>query len=534
MRQQTFFSIIIIIVMIFTLVTGMLIFFSYENSSTDSVFPLEIYGGTLVKFNSSLREAHILNQGFNLTLLNNPTNVNQSLEYSILILNIQTQDLIILGLQNYESYTKLNKTCVSLNIKTNSQLTRRIILFINTTAIDSFKIAVIGDTQGFTSFYQGLIDNSSRLNYEFILHLGDITPFGTQIQFDIFNRITRQSKIPVFFTPGNHDVKDKDSIVQYKKCFGKSDYFFIYGGILFISLDSSKGFFTEQSLNLLEDLLIQYQDLYKIIYSHIPIFDPRDNNDHSLVNKSQSNRFLNLIQDQKVEIILSGHIHYFNHAEINGTHFITSGGGGAALHEPKENGGFHHFTEIEIIHRGQSVLFQPMELIKKPDIMDILVIRGSSSNTISLNDLQIEFQTVSGYSSFQNQYGNWRAYGEYMGVRISDLLGTVGGIDLTQILEVEAWDGLKENYSYSTIFPNSSWQEIQGEMIVAYSYNGTFFPDWVDGYRIIFLPPDHAYSNADCKATSPPGEGYHIWPSAGYRWLKFIKSLKVINKNSIK
>ncbi|MFW9905120.1 MAG: metallophosphoesterase family protein, partial [Candidatus Thorarchaeota archaeon] len=391
-----------------------------------------------------------------------------------------------------------------------------------------YKIAVIGDTQGFTTFYEGLIQNASMFNYAFILHLGDMTSFGTQTQFESFNKITRQSKIPVFFTPGNHDVKQENSSEQYKRNFGKTDYFFIYGGILFISLDSSRGFFTENSFIILETLLIQYQALPKIIYSHIPIFDPREGNDHSLLNKSQPKRFFNLIQNQNVKAVLSGHIHYFNYTEINGTFFITSGGGGAALHEPKENGGFHHFTEIEISNLGQSILFKPIKLTRNLDVNDIVVIQGSSSNVISLSDLQIEFQTILGNSSFQNQYGNWRAYGEYMGVRVSDLLLTVGGITPNQILEIEAWDGLSQNYSYSVIFPNSTWQEIQGEMILAYSYNGTFFPNWIDGYRIVFLPPDQAYSNADCEATSTTGEGYHIWPSAGFRWIKFVKLLRIL------
>ncbi len=529
MRLRVVLPVTIILLMVFSILIGLLLLFPPEISNTDSDFPLEIEGGTLVKFNSTRKEAHIFNQGYNLTLVNDPVKVNQSTKYSITIFNIQTKDLVVLGLGNSESYEKKNETCVLLDIRSNSQLKKRITLFIDTTNIDSYKIAVIGDTQGFTPFYEGLIKNVSSLNYAFILHLGDITPFGTQIQFETFNKITRHSNRPIFLTPGNHDVKQGNKSEQYEKHFGKTDYFFIFGRMLFISLDSSRGFFTENSFNLLETLLIQYQSLPKIIFSHIPIFDPREENDHSLLNKSQPKRFLNLIQNQNVKIVFSGHIHYFNCTEINGTRFITSGGGGAALHEPKKNGGIHHFTEIEIINFGQSIFFTPVELTKKLNVYDVAVIQGSSSNVISLSDLQTEFQTFLGNSSFQNQYGNWRVYGEYMGVKVSDLLRTVGGLEPGQILEVEAWDGLRENYSYPVIYPNATWIEIQGGVILAFAYNGTFFPDWLDGYRIVFLPPDQAYSNADCENTSPLGEGYHIWPSAGFRWIKFVKSLRIIN-----
>ena len=529
MRLRAFLPVTIIGLTIFLVLTGIWIFLSPETPDTDSVFPFEIQGGTLLQFDFTRKKAYIFNQGYNLTLLNDPVNVNQSTRYSVIIFNIQTKGLVVIGLENSESCEKLNETCVTLTIRSDSRFKRRITLYIDTSNVESYKFAVIGDTQGFTSFYEGLIKNASSLNYAFILHLGDITPFGTQCQFEKFNRITRQSKKPIFFTPGNHDVKQENTSEQYEKYFGKTDYSFIYGGILFISLDSSRGFFTENNFIFLKTLLTQYQVLPKIIFSHVPIFDPRENNDHSLLNKSQPERFFNLIQNQNVKIVLSGHIHFFNYTEINGMHFIISGGGGAALHEPRDKGGVHHFTEIEIKNFGRSVSFTPVELTKRSNIHDIIVIQGSSFNVISLNDLQTEFQTVVGNSSFQNQYGNWRAYGEYIGVRVSDLLWTVGGLNQSQVLEVEAWDGLRENYSYPVIFPNSTWLEIQGEMILAYSFNGSFIPDWTDGYRIVFLPQDHAYSNADCEATSPPGEGYHIWPSAGFRWIKFVKTLRIIS-----
>jgi hypothetical protein len=65
-------------------------------------------------------------------------------------------------------------------------------------------------------------------------------------------------------------------------------------------------------------------------------------------------------------------------------------------------------------------------------------------------------------------------------------------------------------------------------MILAFSFNGSNVPDFSDGYRIVFVPPDGGYSNEDCRITSPNGEGWYIWPSAGYRWLKYIKSLTIL------
>ncbi|MHA1207172.1 MAG: hypothetical protein ACTSSO_06350, partial [Candidatus Hodarchaeales archaeon] len=170
----------------------------------------------------------------------------------------------------------------------------------------------------------------------------------------------------------------------------------------------------------------------------------------------------------------------------------------------------------------------PVPLTKEPTPTDITIIKGALNQSISLFDLQSEFPIYQGFSSFQNQYDNWRAYGYYEGIKISTLLQIVGDLKIGEILQIESWDGLAVNYSYPVIYPNSSWLDIQGEMILAYSFNGSNVPDYSDGYRIVFIPSDGGYSNEDCRNTSPPGEGWNIWPSAGYRWLKYIKSLTIL------
>ena len=111
--------------------------------------------------------------------------------------------------------------------------------------------------------------------------------------------------------------------------------------------------------------------------------------------------------------------------------------------------------------------------------------------------------------------------------QISELLETVGGISSNQWLTINSWDGFTSNFSYSVIYPNSTWYEIQGEMILAFSFNSVMVPEYEDGYRIVFLPPDGSYSNEDCKNTSPPNEGWHIYPSAGFRWVKYVHSLSI-------
>ena len=280
----------------------------------------------------------------------------------------------------------------------------------------------------------------------------------------------------------------------------------------------------------LTQILDDYPLNPKILFTHVPLFDPRPGENHSLLDESQANEIISIISGKNVKAIISGHIHLFNHTIINGTHFITSGGGGARLYADPEEGGYHHFTEITFNLLTNDLSVNPVHMSKKTTTTDIIIRKNTLDHNITLFDMQSEFPIYQGFSSFQNQYDNWRDYGYYEGVRVSSLLDLVGGLDTSEILQIRAKDGFTVNYSYSVIYPNTTWLEIQGEMILAFSLNKTVVPEYTDGYRIVFIPPDSGYSNEDCQNTSPAGEGWHIWPSAGYRWLKYVESLTIIDR----
>ncbi len=492
----------------------------------DSSFTFQVIGGTVIDFTPESHMAEIWNQGYNLTFVNIPVDVNRSTQYSIFVVNINNRNLTILGLESTESYQILNKTCLFLSLTSNPSSFRIVEVIsgpINQIS-DGFTFAVIGDTQGFSIFYENLVKETS---VDFILHLGDITADGSEERLGDFQKITKNSNVPVFSTPGNHDIKQSNSTDLYENFFGNSEYYFNYEGYLFISLDSTKASFSDEGLKFLELILGKFPNIPKVIFTHMPLFDPRgSDNDHALLNKTQSTQILSMITNQNVKLVLSGHIHYFNHTVKNGINFVTSGGGGAILYEPPERGGFYHYTKVKF--NTNNINITPIVLTRPVQSTDIHLIKGGNDTIISLHDLRSEFPILQGNSSFQNQYGNWREYGTYIGVSVAILANKVGGMLPSQILEVESWDGLKENYSFPVIYPNDTFKTIQGELVLAFSYNNTLVPNWSDGYRIIFLPSDGKYSNTDCLTTSPPGEGCRIsGRSAGSRWVKYVKYLRI-------
>jgi hypothetical protein len=121
---------------------------------------------------------------------------------------------------------------------------------------------------------------------------------------------------------------------------------------------------------------------------------------------------------------------------------------------------------------------------------------NGSVHVVTLNQMKT-MTVITRNGSFQNSYGNIRGAGEYKGVKIADLIELAGGMATNQLVFINATDGYNQTFSYRNVYPNSTGYNLQGDMVLAFSYNGTEVPTWTDGFRILFLPLDGYFNNSD-------------------------------------
>jgi DMSO/TMAO reductase YedYZ molybdopterin-dependent catalytic subunit len=135
----------------------------------------------------------------------------------------------------------------------------------------------------------------------------------------------------------------------------------------------------------------------------------------------------------------------------------------------------------------------------------VLDLEGSdgTTHTLTMTDL-LSFTPVEVEGSYQNSYNNTKGSGTYIGAKISDILSLVGGMDTNEIIVVNASDGYAQTFTYANVNPSASEYAIQGDMVLAYSFNGTQIPEFEDGPRIMFLPEDGYFSNADATEVIDP------------------------------
>ena len=384
---------------------------------------------------------------------------------------------------------------------------------------------VFGDSQG---YQDGIIEIAEIANLDrpdFVFHCGDLTPFGQTAQYDEVISALDTFTVPVHTTAGNHDIRAGGG-EQYLEHFGSANYSFEIGSVHFTVFNTSTNDVSEEELSWLENDLSQSDSEIKFVFTHTPPFDPRTGSAHAILNETNAERLMTLFENQGVNTVFAGHIHMYNESMRNGVRYVITGGAGATLYAPEEEGGIYHFVNVTVSETGIEIA--PV-LLNTPSLeRNRIVVKGTDADvTLSLTDL-INMNTTEGLSSFQNQFDNWRGYGLYTGVPVSDLVELVGGMGISDIVRVTAFDGYSQDFSYDNVYPNTTWYEAQGDMILAFGLNGTNVLDWTDGIRLVMLPADEAYSNDDCLATSTPGMGYHVYPSAGARWVRFVSFVEVI------
>jgi len=397
-----------------------------------------------------------------------------------------------------------------------------VIFFLEMSEDDTLNFYVFGDSQGYQGGVEQIVTTANLHRPDFLFHCGDLTPFGQDNQYQAIKTVLDQSLVPVYATIGNHDLKDGGGVL-YEEYFGSSTYSFDRGPAHFTVFNTSSGDITVQEFAWLEQDLVQTEAEFRFVFTHIPPFDPRTGDNHSLINSTSSTQLMSLFEAHEVDAVFTGHIHMYNETVVNGVRYVITGGAGASLYADADNGGIYHYMNVTI---SQSDLIIEPVLLDTPSLpRDVVAVKGVIEDvTLSLDDL-LQMNIVTGYSSFQNQFDNWRGPGTYSGIAISELVELVGGMTVNDTLVVRSFDGYAQNFSYSNVYPNSTWAEIQGPMVLAYTYNDTSVLDWADGMRLVMIPPDGEYSNIDAIETSEYGDVI----SAGSRWVRFVSLIEVIS-----
>jgi len=176
---------------------------------------------------------------------------------------------------------------------------------------------------------------------------------------ELLRTLAPYRRIPIYFTPGNHDVWSEASAALYRKHSGRPlHYGFDFGQAHFTVLDDSRSdTLSGAEMEFLEaDLKAHEGAAAKFIVMHRPSW---------IMDAALRNAAAPLQQAAKrhgVRWIVAGHVHQLIHTELEGvTYFaVPSAGGHLRLSRKYEEGWFFGWTEVEV--NGSGAAFTIHEL----------------------------------------------------------------------------------------------------------------------------------------------------------------------------
>jgi len=210
------------------------------------------------------------------------------------------------------------------------------------------QFGMFDNNQGFekeTILYEKAVEKINNLKPDFVVITGDFVHNSVSPeQIAEFKRITAliDPGIPVYLTPGNHDIgqtPDQESLRKYRSNFGSDRFSFSHKGSSFIGFNSSiiKAGLTEpeqEQYNWLENELKQSRNAQHIIlFCHYPLFikTPDEPESYSNLAPASRKKYLTLFENYGVDAVFSGHYHNNSIATYGKIQLVTTSALGKPL-----------------------------------------------------------------------------------------------------------------------------------------------------------------------------------------------------------
>lgn len=193
--------------------------------------------------------------------------------------------------------------------------------------------------------YEKAVAGINSLQPDFVVITGDfVNDPNSEAQINEFKRLTSKidPDIPVYYTPGNHDVgatPHKQNLKKYRKNYGKDRFVFSHKGSLFIGFNTSliKGKLVQKENKQFKWLSRQIRKGKEfnntVVFCHYPFFIKKVNEPTAYANIDLEYRkkYLDLFAENGVDVVFTGHHHNNILNAYGGVQLVTTSSAGKPL-----------------------------------------------------------------------------------------------------------------------------------------------------------------------------------------------------------
>jgi Calcineurin-like phosphoesterase len=207
----------------------------------------------------------------------------------------------------------------------------------------------------------------------FFANLGDFAGPGTTERHSHYLELLAPLPIPDVCLIGNHDLEDSGGAQAWAAVHGPRNFDFAYGNTRFVAIDGASGQAGElgdtttldmagpsvEALRFLDEALAAASEPHRVVLLHAPPhLDGHYAPQAECGFRQGEPEFLDIVHRHDVRLVCCAHGLGFDHHVRDGTRYVMSGGGGAALYlsyregEGPERGALFHAVEITISEAG--------------------------------------------------------------------------------------------------------------------------------------------------------------------------------------
>lgn len=204
-----------------------------------------------------------------------------------------------------------------------------------------FTFANMGDNRSGIKIWKQIAKNMTSEKPDFMIFNGDLAykkEYKYWIdEFFVDEALTMFAQYPFYNAPGNHEGwNDNTEAFTQSTSISKEErpyYSFERGDALFLILNTEVGVgANSQQWEFAIDQLKNSDKKWKIVVFHIPAYSSGAHGE----NKNMKRMTEKIFEKYGVQLILTGHSHYYQHNLVNGIHHMVIGGGGSPLYSPKK------------------------------------------------------------------------------------------------------------------------------------------------------------------------------------------------------
>ena len=152
----------------------------------------------------------------------------------------------------------------------------------------------------------------------FIIVAGDLVDTGLPAEYARFAAWAVSLGVPVYTTPGNHDLYN-DGWASYRSVLGRGSYSFAVGGRTFYFVDSGNGTVGQTQLDALRAAFANDANP-KVVVSHYPLYNGPDAEYYRLTDTAERAALVDLYANGGVQLLLEGHKHVTRETDLGTMH----------------------------------------------------------------------------------------------------------------------------------------------------------------------------------------------------------------------